>query len=470
MIARMAPCKQVGAVRVKGVTRSRRGVAGHTSPHHVAPRWPLRRPCSAQWRRMVSEAGRMRTGALVRRHRVATVVLARRSPASLPPCRWRRGQPVAAPPWPSTSSSAVSDPPDVLIDFCPAGVEPGSPDDLRRATRTSRRPSWTSIRSMPLVSVHAARASWTMMLVADERRRAARAGDDDPGRRAPTSPRGRAIRSSWPAGCPTSTPPTSCWSATARRRRSASSAGSEIWISDVRGRNGAPFASTVVGVVRTVGELVPERSDSPLASGNPMFHASARRGRRPTATTCCGRRTASACSSTAVTPSSSSPSSSSGCPAACSTPPARRLRAARHRPPSDGLRVEAPRPASPWLRPLAGAFLVAQAVARQSRRESDDRAVLHRPRRHPPRPRRVVLVAVGRDGSARRCGQRRRRRRGEHARARSASAGAGRGPRGVTIDPVVLAVGVPAVFALVIAAGVRPDVAPCRTHARSASR
>ena len=106
----------------------------------------------------------MRTGALVRRHRVATVVLGVLAgvAAAVPMATWAAGR--------RTSDTldhfvSVSHPPDVLIDFCPAGVEPGSPDDLAACNAYVPSSEMETIRSMDGVR-HAVRASWTMMLVA----------------------------------------------------------------------------------------------------------------------------------------------------------------------------------------------------------------------------------------------------------------------------------------------------------------
>ena len=191
-------------------------------------------------------------------------------------------------------------------------------------------------------------------------------------------------------------------------------AGSEIWISDVQG-NGEPFASTVVGVVRTLGELVPERSDVPLASGSPMFHASGAWSRAH------GDDVLRASNSVGVFLDGRDPDQFID--ELVDRLPGRLFNAT---PPVDSELLDTARQATGYEsraggRRRRGCGVGGSVPGRPgsgppvpSRVRRPRRAA--RPRRHPPRPRRVVLVAVGRDGSARRCGQRRRRRRGEHAR------------------------------------------------------
>ena len=303
---------------------------------------------------------------------------------------------------------------------------------------------------------HAVRASWTMMLVAGSVDAPARAGDDDPARR---GTRRHVVGRSGRRGRPAvraSTPPTSCWSATARRPRWASSAGSQIWISDVQGNGRA---------VRLDGRrrrAYPRRA-RPRAQrlsaglGQPDVPRLRPGGLVRTATTSCGRRTASACSSTAVTPTSSSTSSSTGCPAACSTPrrpstPSCSIPLGRRRATNRG-----PGPASPWLRRwLERSWSPRQWPA--SPVASPTTAPCCTPSAPPaatsscrPSLRWAVTAALAAAVSV----------VAVAAASTLGPIGIGRrGPwtRGVTIDPVVLAVGVPAVFAIVIAAGVLPTM------------
>ncbi len=106
----------------------------------------------------------MRTGALVRRHRVATCALAVLAglAAAVPLATWAAGRRTAVA---IDQFLTRSEPPDVLIDFCPEGVEPGSPDELQTCNAYVPSAELDAIRSMPGVRL-AARASWTMMLLA----------------------------------------------------------------------------------------------------------------------------------------------------------------------------------------------------------------------------------------------------------------------------------------------------------------
>ncbi len=364
----------------------------------------------------------MRTGALVRRHRVATVVLGVLAglAAAVPMATWAAGR--------RTSDAldqfaSVSDPPDVLIDFCPAGVEPDSPDGLAACNAYVPSSEMELIRSMDGVR-HVGRASWTLMLVA--------ASVDGPPQPATMIQIDEAPVATWSgdpvvvAGrLPDLDAPDELVVSDGSAAALGIGAGSEIWISDVR-EEGEPFRSTVVGVVRTIGELVPERSDSPLASGNPMFHASGAWSRAH------GDDVLRASNSVGVFLDDRE--SEQFIDELVDRLPGRVFNAS---PPVDSELLDTARQATGYesraaagvalAAALAGAFMVAQAVARQSRRESDDRAVLH------------ALGATRRDlvvSSSLRWAVTAAlagvvsvvtRRRGEHARDRSASPGAGRG-------------------------------------------
>ena len=208
--------------------------------------------------------------------------------------------------------------------------------------------------------------------------------------------------------------------------------------------------------MRTLGELVPERSDFPLASGSPMFHASGAWSRAH------GDDVMRASNSVGVFLDGRDPDQFID--ELVDRLPGRLFNAT---PPVDSELLDTARQATGYesragagvavAAALAGAFLVAQAVARQSRRESDDRAVLH------------ALGATRRDlvvSSSLRWAVTAALAAAVSVVAVAAASTLGpigigrRGPwtRGVTIDPVVLAVGVPAVFAIVIAAGVLPTM------------
>ena len=75
----------------------------------------------------------MRAGALVRGHRVATIVLALVAglAAAVPMATWAAGRRTAAA---VDQFVARADPPDVLLDFCPAGVEPDTADEMTECT------------------------------------------------------------------------------------------------------------------------------------------------------------------------------------------------------------------------------------------------------------------------------------------------------------------------------------------------
>ena len=130
---------------------------------------------------MVSVAARMRTGALVRRHWVATCVLALLAglAAAVPMVTWAAGRRTAVAIDEFLTRSEASD---VLIDFCPDGIEPRSPDELQTCNEYVPSAELDVIRSMPGVRL-TARASWTMMLLATSVDGPRQPGHDDPGRR-----------------------------------------------------------------------------------------------------------------------------------------------------------------------------------------------------------------------------------------------------------------------------------------------
>ena len=401
---------------------------------------------------MVNEAGRMRTGALVRRHRVATVVLGVLAglAAAVPMATWAAGRRASDA---LDQFASVSDPPDVLIDFCPAGGEPDSPDGLAACNAYVPSSEMDLIRSMDGVR-HVGRASWTLMLVA--------ASVDGPPQPATMIQIDEAPVATWSgdpvvvAGrLPDLDAPDELVVSDGSAAALGIGAGSEIWISDVR-EEGEPFRSTVVGVVRTIGELVPEHSDSPLASGNPMFHASGAWSRAH------GDDVLRASNSVGVFLDDRDPEQFID--ELVDRLPGRVFNAS---PPVDSQLLDTARQATGYesraaagvalAAALAGAFMIAQAVARQSRRESDDRAVLHAlgatrrdlvvssSLRWAVTAALAGVVSVVTVAAASTLGPIGIARRGPW-------------PRGTTIDPLVLAVGVPAVVGLVVAAGVLPTL------------
>ena len=150
--------------------------------------------------------------------------------------------------------------------------------------------------------------------------------------------------------------------------------GSVVWMSGIEDGS-APFRSTVVGVVRTVGELVPEHTDSPMASGNPMFHAGS------AWSTAHGDDVQRVSNSVGVFLDERTPEDFIA--ELLERLPGRLFNAT---PPLDPELIDTARQATGYesrataavaaVAALAAAFLVAQAVARQARRESDDREVL----------------------------------------------------------------------------------------------
>ncbi len=347
----------------------------------------------------------------------------------------------------------VSGPPDVSIDMCPEGVEPDSPDELAACNAYVPSAELALIRSMPGVR-EAGRASWTMMLVATS--------VDGPARGVTMIQVDGADVPTWSgdpvvvAGrLPAAEAPDELLVSDGSAAALGIEPGSQVWISDLDGGSDR-FVSTVVGVVRTVGELVPENSDSPLASGNPMFHAGAGWSRAH------GDDVLRASNSIGVFLDDTTPEQFVADLRA--RLPGRLFQAA---PPVDSELLDTARQATGYesraaagvavVAMLAGAFLVAQAVARQSRRESDDRD---------------VLIALG--ASRRDLVMSSMLRWSLTAVLAAAVAvvlvvaastlgpiGIGRrGPwaHGFSIDPLVLAVGVPVVMALVVAAGVVPTL------------
>ena len=183
----------------------------------------------------------------------------------------------------------------------------------------------------------------------------------------------------------------------------------------------------------------------------------ARPGHRPTATTCCAVATRWVCASSTMIPRRSSPRCGERLPGrvfnVCDTVDPELVKTTRQ---ATGYESNAAAGIALATAIIAG-FLVAQAVARQSRRESDDRDAL------------VALGAARRDLAA--AASLRWSIAAAVAVVVSAAAVVGasalgpigigrRGPweRGLSVDWVVLAVGLPAVVLLVIAAGVIPTV------------
>ena len=165
---------------------------------------------------------------------------------------------------------ASSDPPDVLLDFCPEGVVPASPDEMNVCNEYVPSSELAIIRSMPHVR-EAARASWTMMRLGTSR--------DGPFKSVTMIQVDGAGVPTWsgePVVVAGRLPDLDAPDELLVSDGSASSLGIEpgtrVWVSGGDDR-AVPFPSTVVGVVRTAGEVLPEQADSPLSSGNPMFHA-----------------------------------------------------------------------------------------------------------------------------------------------------------------------------------------------------
>ena len=415
MIARMAPCKQDGCVRVKGVTRPRRGVADHTSPHHVAPRWPFRRPSRHNGAAWCSEAARMRTGALVRRHRVATFVLARarRLAAAVPMATWAAGRRTAVAVDQFVSRLRPARRADRLLPGGRRAGVAGRAPDVQRVRPVG--PSWSRSARCPGCA-HAARASWTMMLARDAA---------STGRAAPAT-----MIQVDGADVPT-------WSGepvVVAGRLPDRDAPDELLVSDGSAAAlGIEPGSQHLGAAasRTGRRRSPRRSSASCARSASWCPSAATRrwpratrcstpvrpGRRPTATTSCR-----ASNSVGVFLDGRTPRQFIA--ELVERLPGRLFNAT---PPVDSELIDTARQATGYESSAAAGV----AVARRARR-----SLPRRPGRGPPVPARVrrsrtccialgatrrdlvvsSIVAVDPDGSARRCGQRRRRRRREHAR------------------------------------------------------
>ena len=90
----------------------------------------------------------MRTAALVRRHRVATFALALLAglAAAVPMAMWAAGRRTA-----DAVDQFVADAggPDLSVDFCPAGVEPDSPEQMEVCNAYVPSAELATIRAMP---------------------------------------------------------------------------------------------------------------------------------------------------------------------------------------------------------------------------------------------------------------------------------------------------------------------------------
>jgi ABC-type lipoprotein release transport system permease subunit len=401
----------------------------------------------------------MRAGALVRRHRTATVLLALLAglAAAVPMAMWAAGRRTADA---VDTFIASADSADLLIEVCPAGVVPDSPAQLELCLGYVPTSELATIRSMPQVAA-AARASWTVMRLGDDPAgpfRTATMVQVD-GAEVPTALGTPVVVS---GRLPDLHAPDEIVVSDGSARSLGIEPGHRVWMSGMS-EDAVPFPSTVVGVVRTAGELVPEQTDSPLSSGNPMLHAASGWSRAH------GDDVERVSNSIGVFLASGTPEQF--------------IAELQARLPEllfdasaalDSQVIETSRQATAYeARAASGiavgaavvaAFLVGQAIGRQSRRESDDNRVLlalgisRRDIVASSIARWTVTAVLAALVSA--------------AAVIAASAlgpvGIGRRApwsREIVVDPVVLAVGIPAVALLVLVAGVLPSMR--RTTSRS---
>ena len=264
---------------------------------------------------VISEAARMRAGALVRRHRVATIVLALVAGlgAAVPMATWAAGRRTAVA---VDQFIARADAPDLLLDFCPEGVEPRTADEMDVCTTYVPRSELGILRSMPQVR-DAAQASWSVMRLATAAdgpfRIATLIQVDGAGRPDVVRRAGRRQRPAARPRRPGRAARQRQRRVGARRRRRHSRVGERPRRTG-RGRSRRPSSAWCEPSASWCRNDRPRRSHRATRCSTP-----ARPGRRPTATTCCAAATRWVCDSSTMIRRRSSPRSASGCRVESST-------------------------------------------------------------------------------------------------------------------------------------------------------